>query len=525
MNRRPSQKLAFPMIAILTSIFVSMSLVSCGPRLKGINVLTTPPLDNTIHSCYPSIKTIYQSDDEIILVSMWSSTGESKNHRIRWEIYNLADERIYTTKEQYVTIRRHMSIYQHILLDNDLKAKLQLGTCTVKLYFDDKLVKYQDIKYINESLINANLNGAVILPFRFKASSYVQEKVALNTVTNAIYGEVRRIIKDTVPPSAAEEEIPYKFHPKLFSDEEKMARIKEIFPENIFLSGTLELKQYKHERMALIVSVYDARKGYIKKFGYQTSASADYETIMIDLIDGVLYRKGLLEYLRSLTVDLQTGKVSELETKPSGLDKERKQFAEEPKRSREEAKLADIPKNMSGMRVSLRTEPKKLLERDIRMMLARYGFYDADLNWQGSFANDFVDNGDGTITDKATGLMWQKSGCSRAKLWKRAQTYVKQLNKGQFAGYSDWRLPTIDELASLVEREKVNGVHIDPIFYDKQKICWSADKGPPFGGSTSNPPQVWHVNFPGGSLGLTILPIHFSVPRTHRYVRAVRSLR
>jgi hypothetical protein len=516
------------MIAILTSIFVSMSLVSCGPRLKGINVLTTPPLDNTIHSCYPSIKTIYQSDDEIILVSMWSSTGESKNHRIRWEIYNQADERIYTAKEQYVTIRRYMSNYQHILLDNDLKAKLQLGTCTVKLYFDDKLVKYQDIKYINESLINANLNGAVILPFRFKASSYVQEKVALNTVTNAIYGEVRRIIKDTVPPSAAEEEIPYKFHPKLFSDEEKMARIKEIFPENIFLSGTLELKQYKHERMALIVSVYDARKGYTRKFGYQTSASENYETIMIDLIDGVLYRKGLLEYLRSLTVDLQTGKVFEVETKPSGLDKERKRFAEEPKPSREEAKLADIPKNMSGMRVSLRTESKKLLERDIRKMLARYGFYDDDLNWRGSFTNDFVDNGNGTITDNATGLMWQKSGSSRAKTLKRAKTYVKQLNMAQFAGYSDWRLPTIEEFVSLVDREKVNGVHIDPLFDNKQKICWSSDKADPFGGHTANPPQIWIVNFAKGGITTAIMYSEIlSIYSTseYNYVRAVRGVK
>jgi len=136
-----------------------------------------------------------------------------------------------------------------------------------------------------------------------------------------------------------------------------------------------------------------------------------------------------------------------------------------------------------------------------------------------------VDNGDGTITDRATGLMWQKSGSSRAKLWKRAQTYVKQLNEDQFAGYSDWRLPTIDELASLVEREKVHGVYIDPIFYDKQKICWSADKGP-VRPATRNPPQVWHVNFREGSLGLTTLVLlhHASTP-TRLYIRAVRSLR
>jgi ribosomal protein L13 len=187
---------------------------------------------------------------------------------------------------------------------------------------------------------------------------------------------------------------------------------------------------------------------------------------------------------------------------------------------KESLKIASVPKGTA--KVSLRTEPKKLLERDIRKMLARHDFYDDNLNWRGSFANDFVDNGDGTITDRATGLMWQKSGSSRAKEWKQVRTYVKQLNKG-FAGYSDWRLPTIDELASLVERETVNGVHIDPIFYNKQNICWSADKGPVYGGSTANPPQIWHINFREGSLGLTVLPIYHTAYTTRRYVRAVRS--
>jgi len=191
---------------------------------------------------------------------------------------------------------------------------------------------------------------------------------------------------------------------------------------------------------------------------------------------------------------------------------------------KESLKIASVPEGTA--KVSLRTEPKKLLERDIRKMLARYDFYDDNLNWRGSFTNDFVDNGDGTITDRATGLMWQKSGSSGAKLWKRARIYVKRLNEDQFAGYSDWRLPTIDELASLVERETVNEVHIDPIFYDKQKICWSADKGPPSGGSY-NPPQVWHVNFREGSLELTILPLGLSnaTTPTRRYIRAVRSLK
>lgn len=58
---------------------------------------------------------------------------------------------------------------------------------------------------------------------------------------------------------------------------------------------------------------------------------------------------------------------------------------------------------------------------------------------------NFVDNGDGTVTDEITGLMWQKADGGEMT-WEDALTYCENLN---LAGYSDWRLPTIKELASL----------------------------------------------------------------------------
>jgi hypothetical protein len=177
----------------------------------------------------------------------------------------------------------------------------------------------------------------------------------------------------------------------------------------------------------------------------------------------------------------------------------------------------------------LRTESKKILEKDIRKMLVRYDFYDEDLNWRGSFSNDFVDNGDGTITDEATGLMWQKSGSSRTRTWVRAQTYVRGLNKDVFAGYSDWRLPTIEELASLVEREKINGIHIDPLFDNRMKTCWSSDKGDPFGGHTRNPPQIWIVNFATGRITTAVIlseVVQYKYSSSeYNYVRAVRGIK
>lgn len=62
--------------------------------------------------------------------------------------------------------------------------------------------------------------------------------------------------------------------------------------------------------------------------------------------------------------------------------------------------------------------------------------------------NDFTDNGDGTITDEATGLMWMQGDNGEGITWKNALSYAENLT---YAGYSDWRLPAIKELQSIVD--------------------------------------------------------------------------
>ena len=64
--------------------------------------------------------------------------------------------------------------------------------------------------------------------------------------------------------------------------------------------------------------------------------------------------------------------------------------------------------------------------------------------------NKFIDNSDGTITDEATGLIWQKEDSKIAMDWKSALEYARSLN---LAAQSDWRLPTVKELQSIVEYE------------------------------------------------------------------------
>jgi hypothetical protein len=65
--------------------------------------------------------------------------------------------------------------------------------------------------------------------------------------------------------------------------------------------------------------------------------------------------------------------------------------------------------------------------------------------------NDFRDNNDGTVTDRATGLMWSKTDSGKGMNWQAALAWVQQKNAERFLGHADWRLPSVKELQSLVD--------------------------------------------------------------------------
>jgi hypothetical protein len=79
--------------------------------------------------------------------------------------------------------------------------------------------------------------------------------------------------------------------------------------------------------------------------------------------------------------------------------------------------------------------------------------------------NNFVDNGDGTITDRATNLMWQKADSGTTFNWQGALAYAANL---KLAGHADWRLPNAKELQSIVDYTRApkitHSAAIDPIF-------------------------------------------------------------
>jgi hypothetical protein len=116
----------------------------------------------------------------------------------------------------------------------------------------------------------------------------------------------------------------------------------------------------------------------------------------------------------------------------------------------------------------------------------------------------FVDLGDGTIVDKLTGLMWTKdANLAGFKTWQEALDYVASMNSGNIEnfGYTDWRLPNINELESLIDADQCSPAlpKGDP-FNNVQSYTnyWSSTT---YAGHTSH---AWCVYMGNGSVGLYV---------------------
>ena len=69
----------------------------------------------------------------------------------------------------------------------------------------------------------------------------------------------------------------------------------------------------------------------------------------------------------------------------------------------------------------------------------------------------FKDNGDGTVTDRETNLMWKQTDSfqemSKWINWHQANEYITEVNTQKFAGHLDWRMPNVEEAEGLFDEE------------------------------------------------------------------------
>jgi len=141
----------------------------------------------------------------------------------------------------------------------------------------------------------------------------------------------------------------------------------------------------------------------------------------------------------------------------------------------------------------LRSTPAVVQEEDVPAIVSAHNFFDSQYNPEGFFANHLVNNGDGkTITDLVTGVMWQRTGCDITAI-RHIHAYVQKLNDEKYAGFSDWRLPTMEEALSLLEPEQSEkGLRIHPCFCMAQPFIFLSDERKPGG--------YWFIDFRQGTV-------------------------
>jgi hypothetical protein len=119
----------------------------------------------------------------------------------------------------------------------------------------------------------------------------------------------------------------------------------------------------------------------------------------------------------------------------------------------------------------------------------------------------YTDNGNGTITDNVTGLVWQKQDDGTTRTGDAADTYCS----GNAAGLpgTGWRLPTDFELVTIVDYGR-SAPAINPVFTGTQSSSyWSSTT------NVDNSTYVWHVSFFSGDVNCDTMANLYSVRCVH----------
>jgi serine/threonine protein kinase len=144
------------------------------------------------------------------------------------------------------------------------------------------------------------------------------------------------------------------------------------------------------------------------------------------------------------------------------------------------SKLEELIKSLIKEPIELRAQKRILDKYHVKLTIERYDFFEQNLNKNGAFKGDYKkigDNGSPVVIDRKTNLMWHDGKPSRELTFKKAEDWIENLNQKNYAGYNDWRLPTLEEAASLLRKKKndTNEMYIDPIFTGDQKRIWTKD--------------------------------------------------
>lgn len=283
--------------------------------------------------------------------------------------------------------------------------------------------------------------------------------------------------------------------PQAQEEKDQQYRYKFQLAQRFFNSGDLKKAQEKLKEAEQFKKTPETKK-MADKIALKMAQKKDHIAFKKALADGSI--AALEEYLKQFPSGLH---VKEAEEKTAALKEEEKKREAEMKR-------------LLASSIKLRSEYKDLTVDEVKTMLKKYGFYEKYYHESGDFKNHYqlkTINDDPVVYDYATGLMWHQSGSPSYMGMIKAKLWVADLNRDRYAGYSDWRLPTLDEAVSLLENKISKlGLYIDAKFSLEQRFIWTGD--------TFEKNKGWAIDFFGGDAN----KVNFN---DVVYVRPVRSLK
>lgn len=163
--------------------------------------------------------------------------------------------------------------------------------------------------------------------------------------------------------------------------------------------------------------------------------------------------------------------------------------------------IPSAPSMVAQPHASLRSQAISLSVVAVEAMLHEKDFFDSSWRKKGKGLKHQYEvveqQGAKLVNDHVTGLTWQQSGSPSSMNYTDAEKYIRELNTQKFAGFSDWRLPTLEEVMSLMMPQKSSdGLYIDSVFDKSQSSIWTVDKSDPSG-------VAWLVSFYFGLCFLT----------------------
>ena len=179
--------------------------------------------------------------------------------------------------------------------------------------------------------------------------------------------------------------------------------------------------------------------------------------------------------LDKLSAPSQSSPITPLEAEKQRLAEEREGL------ERERQKIERL--KMEIEREKLETERKRLEAEKEKLEMAKLApkpKYSPSVSESNEIDREgrFIAYDNGTVKDTSTGLMWAAKDNGKEIDWYDAKRYCDNYRRG---GYSDWRMPTFNELAGLYDESKINrhGYHVTKLINITRCCPWASDTRDP----------------------------------------------